>query len=79
MTTVVHVQAEAKLRAQKVVVEATKVPLLMFSHINCAQSVFKVVLQKSIPKKIRLLILFISNIEGLVDEFAGELTSAKRL
>jgi len=33
---VAHVQAEAKLRAQKVVVEATKVPLLIFSHFNLA-------------------------------------------
>ena len=38
---------------------------------------FKVVLQKSIPAQIRQLILYISNSKGQVDEFVGELTSAK--
>ena len=46
------------------------------------QSVYKVVLQKSIPAQIRQLILdyyYISNNKGYVDGFVGELTFAKRL
>ena len=37
----------------------------------------EVVLQKSIPAQIRLVILYISNDEGYVDEFVRELTFAK--
>ena len=43
------------------------------------QSVFKVVLQNSIPTQIHQLIPFIHNSEGQVDGFVGVLTSAKRL
>ena len=43
------------------------------------QSVYQVVLQKSIPTKIRPLILYINNSKGYVDGFVGKLTSAKRL
>jgi len=42
------------------------------------QSVFKVVLHKSIPTQIRGLILYFCNITGYVDEFVWQLTSAKR-
>ena len=43
------------------------------------QSVFKVVLQKSIPTQIRQRVLYISNSKGYVDGFVEELPSAKRL
>ena len=43
-----------------------------------AQSVFKLALQKSIPTRIRQLILYISNSKGSVDEFERDSTSAKR-
>ena len=43
------------------------------------QSVFQVVLQKSIPTQIRQLILYIRNSKGWVDRFVRGLTSAKRL
>ena len=43
------------------------------------QSVFKVVLQRSIPSRFRQLILHVSNSKGYVDKFVGGLTSAKRL
>ena len=42
------------------------------------EKVFKVVLQKSIPARIRQLILYISNNEGKVEVFVGELSFAKR-
>ena len=38
------------------------------------QSVFKFVLQKSIPTQIRQLILYIRNSEEYVDDLVGELT-----
>jgi hypothetical protein len=43
------------------------------------QSVLQVVLQKTIPRQIRQLIVYISNIEEQVDGFVGDLTSAERL
>ena len=43
------------------------------------ESVYKVVLQKSIPTQIRQLILYVSNNEGYVDEFVRELAFAERL
>ena len=43
------------------------------------ESVYKVVLQMSIPAQIRQRVLYISNDKGLVDEFARELTFAKQL
>ena len=46
-------------------------------NIHLTESVYKVVLQKSIPTQIRQLILYISDDEGYVDEFVGELTFAK--
>jgi len=42
------------------------------------ESVYKVVLQKSIPEQIRQLILYISNNKGYVYGFVQELTFAKR-
>ena len=42
------------------------------------QSVYEVVLQKSIPTQIRQLIFYIRNSEGYVDGFVGELTPTKR-
>ena len=44
-----------------------------------APSVLKVVLQKSIYTQIRQLVVYISHSRGQVEEFVGELTSAKRL
>jgi hypothetical protein len=44
-----------------------------------AESVDKVVLQKSIPAQIRQRILYISINEGYVDGFVWELTFAERL
>jgi len=44
-----------------------------------AQSIFQVSFQKSIPTHICQLILYVDNRKGYVDEFVGELTSAKRL
>ena len=38
------------------------------------QSVFKVVLQKSIPTRIRQLVIYISSCKGKVDDFVEELT-----
>ena len=49
------------------------------ADFNLTESVFNVVLQKSIPTQIRKLILYISMSEERVDEFMRELTSAKRL
>ena len=46
---------------------------------HLTQSVLKVVSQKPIPTQICQLILYISNSKGQVDEFVGDLTSAKRL
>ena len=46
---------------------------------HTAESVYDVVLQKSIPTQIRQLILYISNSQGSVDGFVRELTSAERL
>ena len=43
------------------------------------ESVYQVVLQKSIPAQIRQLILYISNSKGYVDGFVGGVTSAKQL
>ena len=43
------------------------------------QSVFEVILQKSISIRIRQLILYIRHSIGYVDGFVGNLTSAKRL
>ena len=43
------------------------------------QSVFKVVLQKSIPTQMRQLTLYTGNSGGYVDGFVGKLNSAKRL
>ena len=48
-------------------------------HFYFTQSVFEVVLQKSIPTQIRQLILHISYSKVEVVGFVGELTSAKRL
>ena len=48
-------------------------------HFCLTQSVYKVALQKSIPTRIRLLVLYIGNSKGSVDEFVSELTFAKRL
>ena len=42
------------------------------------ESVYKLVLRKSIPAQIRQLILHISNNKGLVHGFVRELTFAKR-
>ena len=42
-------------------------------------SVYQLVLQKSIPIQLRQLILHISNSEGQSDGFVRELISAKRL
>ena len=42
------------------------------------ESVYTVILQKSIPAEIRQRILYISNNKGCVDEFVGESTFAKR-
>ena len=47
--------------------------------VYLTQSVFEVVLQKSILTQIRQLILYMSNSKGQVDGFVGKLTSAKRL
>jgi len=47
--------------------------------VYLTQSVFEVVLQKSIPTQICQLILYISKSKGYVDGFVGQLTSAKRL
>ena len=49
------------------------------SWFHPSKSVYRVVLSKSIPAQIRQLILHVSNRKGSVDEFVGELTSAKRL
>ena len=43
------------------------------------ETVYKVVLRKSIPAQIRQFILYISHDKGLVDEFVRELTVAKQL
>ena len=43
------------------------------------ESVYKVVLQKSIPAKIRQLMLYISDYKGYVDGFVRQLAFAKRL
>ena len=43
------------------------------------ESVYNVVLQKSIPAQIRQLFLYISNDRGLVDEFVRDFCFAKRL
>ena len=42
------------------------------------QSVYNVVLQKSIPAQICERVLYISNSEGYVDDFLRELTFAKQ-
>ena len=52
---------------------------LVTLHAYLTQSVFKVVLQKSILSQNRQIILHISKDKGLVDGFVGELVSAKRL
>jgi hypothetical protein len=44
-----------------------------------SESVYRVVLQRSIPIQIRQLILYIRNIEGQVDGCMGELTSARKI
>ena len=46
------------------------------SHFT--ESVYKVILQKSISVQIRQLILYVSHNKGLVDEFVRELTLAKQ-
>ena len=51
---------------------------LRSNRIYLTESVYKVVLQKSIPPPIRQLILHISNNEGQIDRFVRELTFAKR-
>ena len=48
-------------------------------HDFISQKMLKNRIAKSIPAKIRQLILYIGDSEGYVDEFLGELTSAKRL
>jgi hypothetical protein len=48
-------------------------------HLYLTQSVFNVGLQQPIPTQIRQLILHISDSEGSVDGFVGELASAQRL
>ena len=48
-------------------------------HTDLTESVYTVVLRKSIFAQTRQLILYISNKKGLVDEFVWELTFAKRL
>ena len=48
-------------------------------HSYLTESVHQVVLRKSIPAKKHQLILGISSRKGCVDEYVGELTSAKRL
>jgi len=47
-------------------------------HYYITQSIFKIVLQKSLPTQIRHLILYTSNSTGYVDGFVGDLTSAKQ-
>ena len=51
-------------------------PKVAFAWCYLTQSVFKVVLLKSIPTKIRQLVLYVSNCKEYVDGFVGELTSA---
>ena len=46
-------------------------------RIYLTQSVSKVVLQKSIPTRIRHLVPHVSNSQGYVDGFVGDLTSEK--
>ena len=48
------------------------------AHVYLTQSVFKCVLQKSIPTQIRQPILYLSNSKRLVDGFVGGLPSGKR-
>ena len=47
-------------------------------HLHLAESVYEVVLQKSIPAQIRHLILSISKNKGQVDDFLRELTAPPR-
>ena len=47
-------------------------------HLYFTESVCKVVLQKSIPRQIRQLILYYYQYRELVDGFVRELTFAKR-
>ena len=58
-----------------------RVPELLDLHLrsHLTQSAFQVVSQKSIPTQIRPLILHISDSQGKVEGFVGELTYAKRL
>ena len=51
--------------AEKVALEKAE------AQVYLSQNVFQVVLQKSIPTQIRLLILYISNSKGYVDGFMG--------
>ena len=51
----------------------------VFSAAKSTESVSNVVLQKSIPARIRQLILYISDNQGLVDGFARKVPFAKRL
>ena len=46
---------------------------------DLTESVYKVVWQKSIPARIRQLILYISKNKGYVNSFVGELTFSNQL
>ena len=54
------------------------VATIQFSQVYLTQSVYKLVLQKSIPAQIRQLFLHLSNYNGRFDGFTLELTLAKR-
>ena len=68
------------------VIECVVVEKMESWHVNWKQvcslisqnNVFEVVLRKSVPTKIRHIILYISDSKGQVDEFVGGLTVATR-
>ena len=51
----------------------------LFGQVYLTESVYNVVLRKSIPAQIRQLILCMRNNQGQDDGFVRELTFAKRL